>query len=223
MNPNDDRTTRWLAYMLGDLPPDEAAVVEAEMRDDPTKVEEIKRFFEATTDWAQRPVAEDPIDMAELTARTRGLAKKLVGRSRFRRPLPWAAAAVAAALLIVALSQASVSVQFGDTTLAWGNPQQAAAVTQLENEISALNASYAELAEDNLWLYDGFEQFLIGLNELETQLQIATTELARNQERESYTRYADMERILEIMQRPRVVLPRADMLAAMPASFNTQP
>ena len=35
MNPNDDQTTRWLAYLLGDLPPDEAAEVEAEMRDDP--------------------------------------------------------------------------------------------------------------------------------------------------------------------------------------------
>jgi len=60
MNPNDDRTTRWLAYRLGDLTPDEAAEVEAEMRDDPELAEELKRFFEATSDWAKRPGAGAP-------------------------------------------------------------------------------------------------------------------------------------------------------------------
>ena len=222
MNPNDDQSTRWLAYMLGDLPPDEATEVEAEMRDDPARAEELKRFFEATTDWAKRPVAAAPVDLVALTAQARGATDIRVGRTRSRGAWPWAAAA-AAILLLVVLSQASISVQFGDTTLAWGTQQQVDAVTQLENEISALNASYTELAEDNLRLYDGFEQFLIGLNELEAQVQIATTELARNQERESHTRYTDMQRMLEMMQRPRAVLPRREMPTAIPASFNTQP
>ena len=197
MNPNDDQTTRWLAYLLGDLDPDDAARAETEMRDDPAKAKEVRKFFEATTDWAKRPVAEAPIDMTELAARTRGAAVVPAGRARFRAAWPWAAVA-AAALLVAVLSQASFSMRIGGTAFAWGNPPQSEAVTQLESKISALNESYAELAADNLRLYNGFEDFVFSLQQLETQLQLATAELARNQQHEAYTRYADMKRLLEM-------------------------
>ena len=157
MNPSDDQTTRWLAYLLGELEHGDAARVEAEMRDDPAKAEEVRRFFEATTDWAKRPVPESPIDMAELASRTRGAAGVGAGRARFRTAWPWAAV-TAAALLIAALSQTSFSVQLGGAALAWGDPPQSEAVTQLENEISTLNESYAALAADNLQLYSNLEK-----------------------------------------------------------------
>ncbi|MCH8205174.1 MAG: hypothetical protein IID09_08410, partial [Candidatus Hydrogenedentes bacterium] len=217
MNPNDDQTTRWLAYLLGDLEPGDAARVEAEMRDDPSKAEEVRKFFEATTDWAKRPVADAPINMDELAARTRDAANVRVGRARFRAAWPWAAVA-AAVLLVVALSQASFSMQLGGATLAWGNPPQTQAVTQLEGKISALNESYAELATDNLRLYNGFEEFMISLQQLETQLQVATAELARNQQREAYTRYADMQRLLEITRRASAALLYGNDPAAVQAS-----
>lgn len=222
MNPNDDQTTRWLAYLLGDLESDEATRVQAEMRADPAKAEEVERFFEATSDWAKRPVADAPINMTELAARTRGAADESIRRARFRAAWPWAAAA-AAALLVVALSQTSFSMQLGGAAFAWGDPPQTETVTRLENEISALNESYAELAADNLRLYDGFEEFVLSLHNLETQLQVATAELVRNQEREAYTRYIDMERILEFALQTRAALPYATNRAAVQASYNGRP
>lgn len=222
MNPNDDLRTRWLAYLLGDLEPDDAARVEAEMRADPAQAEEVKRFFEATTDWAKRPVAEAPIDMTELAARTRGAADARVGRGRLRRAWPWAAVA-AAALLVAALSQVSFSVQLGGASFAWGNPPQTEAVIELESEISALNESYAALATDNLRLYTGFEEFMISLQQLETQLQVATAELARNQEREAHTRYADMQRLLEMTLRAGAARPYGEDPGAVQATFPGKP
>ncbi len=223
MNPNDDRWPRWLAYLVGDLKPDEAARVEAEMREDPAKAEEVRNFFEATTDWAKRPVAESPVDMAELAARTRAATDVGAGRGRLRMAWPWATAAAAAALVFVAaLSQASFSMELGGTTLAWGDPPQSEAVIELESEISALNESYAALAADNLRLYTGFEDFVFSLQQLETQLQVATAELARNQEREAYTRYADMQRLLE-MTLANTVLPYGNDPVAVQASYTEKP
>ena len=221
MNPKDDQTTRWLAYLLGDLEPDDAARVEAEMRDDPAKAEEVRRFFEATTDWAKRPVAESPIDMAELVARTRDAADVRAGGARFRTAWPWAAVA-AAVVLVAALSQASFSMEIGGATLAWGEAPQMEAVMQLESEIFALNQSYAELAADNLRLYDGFDEFAYGLQQLQTQLQVATAELARNQEREAHTRYTDMQRLLE-MTLASAALPYGNDPAVVQASFTGKP
>ena len=221
MNPNDDRTTRWLACLLGDLDPGETARVEAEMRDDPDAAEDFKQFFEDTSEWAKRPVADAPINMAELAARTRGPADLRIGRARFRTAWPWAAVA-AAVVLVAALSQASFSVQLGGATLAWGNPPQAEAVTQLESEISALNQSYAELAADNLRLYDGFDEFVFSLQQLQTQLRVATAELARNQEREAHTRYTDMQRLLE-MTVASAALPYGNETAAVQAIFTGKP
>ena len=221
MNPNDDRTTRWLAYLLGDLEPGEAGRVEAEMREDPAKAEEVRRFFEATTDWAKRPVAESPIDMAELAARTRDAADARAGRGWFRTAWPWAAVA-AAVVLVAALSQASFSMEIGGATFAWGEPPQTEAVIQLESEISALNQSYAELAADNLRLYDGFDEFVFSLQQLQTQLQVATAELARNQEREAHTRYTDMQRLLE-MTLASAALPYGNDAGAVQASFTGRP
>ncbi len=221
MKPNDDQTTRWLAYLLGDLAPNDAARVEAEMRDDPAKAEEVRRFFEATADWAKRPVADAPVDMTELAARTRGAADAHAGRARFRTAWPWAAVAAAVALVAV-LSQGSFSMQLGGTTLAWGDPLQTEAVIQLESEISALNQSYAELAADNLRLYDGFDEFVFSLQQLHTQLRVATTELARNQEREAHTRYTDMQRLLELTLASGA-LPYGNDGAAVQASFPGKP
>jgi len=221
MNPKDDQTTRWLAYLLGDLDPDDAARAETEMRDDPAKAEEVRRFFDATTDWAKRPVPESPIDMAELAARTRGATGIRTGRARLRAVWPWAAAA-AAVVLVAALSQASFSVQLGGAALAWGTPPQTEAVTQLESEISALNQSYAELAADNLRLYDGFDEFVFSLQQLQTQLQIATAELVRNQEREAHTRYTDMQRLLE-MTLASTAIPYGNDGAAVQASYTGKP
>ena len=222
MNPNDDRTTRWLACLLGDLDPGETARVEAEMRADPDKAKEFKRFFEDTSEWAKRPVADAPINMTELATRTRGPADLRIGRARFRRAWPWAAVA-ATALLVAALSQTSFSMQLGGATLAWGDPPESEAVTRLESEISALNESYAALATDNLRLYSGFEEFVFSLQQLEFQLQVATAELARNQERESHTRYADMERLLQFAQQTRAALPYRNDPAAIQASYNGRP
>ena len=222
MNPNDDQTTRWLAYLLGDLESDEATSVEAEMRADPDKAEEVKRFFEDTIEWAKRPVSAAPINMTELAARTRGATDARIRRARFSTAWPWAAVA-AAALLVVALSQTSFSMQLGGATLAWGDPPQTKAVVRLESEISTLNESYAELAADNHRLYDGFEEFVLSLQNLETQLQVATTELARNQQRESQTRYADMERMLQITQQTRAALAYGNDPAAVQASYNGRP
>ncbi|MCH8204587.1 MAG: hypothetical protein IID09_05450 [Candidatus Hydrogenedentes bacterium] len=222
MNPNDDRTTRWLACLLGDLDPGETARVEAEMRADPDAAEDFKQFFEDTSEWAKRPVADAPINMTELAARTRGPADLRIGRARFRRAWPWAAVA-ATALLVAALSQTSFSMQLGGATLAWGDPPESEAVTRLESEISALNESYAALAADNLRLYSGFEEFVFSLQQLEFQLQVATAELARNQERESHTRYADMERLLQFAQQTRAALPYGNDPAALQASYNGRP
>ena len=222
MNPNDDRTTRWLACLFGDLDPGETARVEAEMRADPDAAEDFKQFFEDTSEWAKRPVADAPINMAELAARTRGPADLRIGRPRFRTAWPWAAVA-ATALLVAALSQTSFSMQLGGATLAWGDPPESEAMTLLESEISALNESYAELAADNLRLYDGFDEFVFSLQNLEIQLQFATMELARNQQRESHTRYADMERLLQITQQTRAALPYGNNLAAIQASYNGRP
>ena len=221
MNPNDDRTTRWIAHILGDLDSAESAAVEAEMRDEPEAAEELRRVVKATRDWAKEPVAHAPVDVAALTREARGPEKLPRRRLRLATALPWA---LAASLLIIVATQASVRATVAGTTFAWGDdPAPNTEIVALEAELTALNESYIELANENLLFYDQFDEVLVGLQQLETQLHLTATELAANQQRESQTRYADMQRLLQIAGFTRAAMPRAGRPIATPAAYTDQP
>ena len=217
----DERTTRWIAHLLGELAPDESAAVEAEMLKDPKGAAEVRRIVDTTRSWAKQPVAHPPIDMDALMNEARGPQRVATRRIRLRTALPWA---LAASLLIVAITQASVSATLGGTTIAWGDAQAPSEeVLALQAELTSLNESYIALANENLLFYDQFDDVVFGLQQLETQLQVTATELARSQQRESQTRYTDMQRLLEIAQLTSAALPQDSRGYVVPASYTDRP
>ena len=92
MNPNDDRTTRWLAYRLGELEPDEAAEVEAEMRDNPELADQIRFLQNAVGGIAgpfdsylvQRGLKTLAVRMERHNANAQVIADWLMGRDEVR-------------------------------------------------------------------------------------------------------------------------------------------
>ena len=63
MNEREEREQRWLAYFLDELPPEERADVEAELRASPAVADEYRAFVEAVSAWAKEPVSGAPLSV----------------------------------------------------------------------------------------------------------------------------------------------------------------
>lgn len=186
MKETDDKEKRWLAYFLDELPESDRARVEAELEAAPEEARAMEGVVRDVRDWS-RPAADAPAtnlasiyDAAE-SASPPGPS----GWRRARAVLPWAAAAVFA----VVLSQANVSIGFGDTTLGWGAQPNAERVAVLEEQLGALEGRAAEDAE----YIDAVASRLL---DLERTVTLATTQLAEGQRIEAATRYRDIERLI---------------------------
>lgn len=200
MIPDDDRTTQWIACLLGDLPPEATRQVEQEMRDDPEKAEEIKQLLGAVTDWAKRPGEHVAIDLEELANRTRAAEGIRRRRPPFRTLWPWA---LAASILIVAMTQATFSIQVGDAVLHWGGNSEAHRIDLLKEDIATLSKAYAVANEEKAEFAVLLDALVAQTLELEANLQYATSELAQRQLEESRIRYIDMQRLLELTNSAR--------------------
>lgn len=218
MKPDDPRDMKWLEYFLSDLPPEERDRVEKEIEGDPARADALKRQLEAMTSWAKESTPHSPIDMAALMEEIGEKPYASGAPILFRRALPWA---VAAALLLVAVTQGNFNIQFGDSTFAWGTPPQSTEqVTQLQAEIATLTTSYEGLANENIFLQNQLLDMVGSFEQFEADMQFATNELARNQAREARTRYSDTQRILAITQGLRLADVYDNQPEILPASFN---
>lgn len=191
MKLDDTKHEQWLAYLLGELEQDEAARVEVEMANAPEKAQAFKERLVQVRAWTKEPVEHTPLNTDAFFPET---ATPLT-RSHWARQWPWA---VAAGLVLIALTQLSVSLTVGNTSLAWGTPAQdsedaalAQHAEELEGRLKTLES--AAIESTNLLRRTTFK-----ISTLEQGLVRATEQLALNQQAETRARYADVQRILEL-------------------------
>lgn len=191
MNHDDTQRERWLAYLLGETKPEDAARIEAEMAEAPEEARALKKGLAAARGWASEPAEHSPVVMETLLA----AEPASVAQSRWARRWPWA---VAAGLLLIALTQLSFTVSVGDTSLAWGTNAEDSEREALTEQVADLQIRYSALADAANESADFLGVAAYRINTLEQDLSHATTELARNQRAETRARYMDVQRILEL-------------------------
>ncbi|GEM_PF-2863608 len=195
-----------LAFILGELDPEARRRVEEQLKGNPGQWDRLRVLTDEFDRWAREPVAYTPFRLESLSPAPRGPSKmgwrrragSWFGRPRIR--LAWALAG-ASALLLMLLSQADVSVQWGGLRLAWG--QGAATLSETEKlraELASLAAGIAELEQaarandgriEEVALAGQWGRYLLG-----EELRRATLHLATLQEQESRTRYYDFAQLL---------------------------
>jgi len=191
MNHDDMQRERWLAYLLGETEPEDAARIEAEMVEAPDEAHALKEGIEAVRGWAAEPVEHSPVAMKTLLA-----AEPASGaQSRWARRWPWA---VAAGLILVALTQLSFTVTVGNTSLAWGTNAEDGDRAVLTEQVADLEVRYRALANAANESAEFLGVAAYRINTLERDLSRTAEELARNQRAETRARYADVQRILEL-------------------------
>jgi hypothetical protein len=192
MNTNEERSARWYAYYLGELPEAERAGVEAELAAAPVEAEEVRRVCLGVETWASEPIAGKPLDVHGIFNQ----ADAPFGAAKPRRMAvltkawPWAAAAA----FLIAISQISFSIQFGDSTIAWGQAIQQPAGGVPSEAIERLNAIETAAAKTQA----DIATVATRAASIETEMRDTTAELAYNQQLESQARYSDVQRILTL-------------------------
>lgn len=188
---NEQRDARWFAYLLGDLPEDERAAVEAEMAAAPRESAAFRQTYDGVDLWAREAVEHAPLDVHDTIARAQTLLAANAHPRKtpwYGRALPWAAAAA----FLIALSQISFSVQMGDSTFAWGaQPAQEESSQELIDRLRALETVTASAQAE----LQGLAERAVSIEE---EMRDTTAELAYNQQLESEARYRDIARVLTL-------------------------
>lgn len=177
MSTNDPRDERWIAYLLGECEPDEREKIEAEMRAIPDEAARVRALVEGVSDWVGEPTPYSPVDLEELERRLD--VGTLTGSSKRWRL--WAPLAVAAALVVVALTQVQFTVEWGDTALHWGQETPDVETAMNTAQLDTLAQRIGELEQAALETNRYIEALAIQDLVLDDQLRNATTRLAHGQ------------------------------------------
>jgi len=191
METDKNREERWYAYLLGDLGDTEARDVEAEMASYPKEAAEVRRAFKDTNSWAKEGVGYVPFDASVIPSHEEEVAETVGHRKTlWLRP----ASLVAAAVLLLALTQVQFTISNGDTSFTWGsddatetpvtaNDKLMPRLDSLEQAITSFENAIQALDERDSLLVEQFERNAL--------------DLARTQRLESQARLRDMDEIIK--------------------------
>ncbi|MBI4558278.1 MAG: hypothetical protein HY706_11910 [Candidatus Hydrogenedentes bacterium] len=200
MSTSDKQRERWLAYLLGDIPPEERDAVEAEMRQSPDEVAALRAVVEGVSRWANEPVPHSPATVQVFESETGAAASGFRNERpspRFRRGWSYGVAA-AAVLLGLLVSQARFSVSIGDVTFRWRQEVPTTIGTVQREELLALQDRTHRLEEAANIVAAQIEILAVENAALRDQLQTAAVRLAYNQRAESVARYWDIQGLLQL-------------------------
>jgi len=197
MSSRDERTERWLAYFLGEGEAEERERIEAELRASPEEAEQVRRLVENVSRWAKAPVAHTPLRMEELPIEGGRLeVAPKAGRRPFR--LRWSWAWVAAAVFVLALTQARFSITAGDVIFNWGRQESQAGLERIHNDVQRLAEQLQEVQQATAQNQEQVQAVALRYLLLEKEFQQATEQLARNQRIEAVRRYQDTQSLLRL-------------------------
>ena len=181
----DPREERWLAYHLGELPESDRRAVEDELEADPALAATMEHFMRDIGAWAKRPVPNERMDIDTVRSQPDP-------RQNVLGALRWPMTAAAAALFLFALTQVQFSVQFGNTTFAWGKaPAENTAVEALQVRLDEMESAQASTQA-------AVETVAMQTLALEESLNTTAATLAAAQQQEAIARYRDMEQLLAL-------------------------
>ena len=205
MDMQENRDEKWIAYLLGDLDPADAALVEEEMKANPEQALEVRETVERIRAWSSESVEHVPLNMTDLGIAQASELPEGSSRDNPRSRIPsfWvrAGALFAASAVLVAMTQARFSVSVGDNTFSWGmdknrdiaeNPDRPALevtpiglisrIEVLEQAATEMGDAVQALALQDSMMAESFKQ--------------NTLELAHYQRLESQARLSDMKRMM---------------------------
>ncbi|MBN1545509.1 MAG: hypothetical protein JW902_02500 [Syntrophaceae bacterium] len=195
MSEKDDRTRRWMAYFLDEVPPEQRPQIEAELRAAPEEAAEVLDFMEQIADWAKEPVPYTPLDLndPQFNAEFGRKSRRFVPLT-FAWPLRW----VAVAIVLLALTQLNFSITVGDKTLRWGSPLTRSDVSRLNAKIACLETELQQVQQDTAQTQTDCQTVALKNLMLEKEFRLTTAQLARNQQIETVTRYRDTQNLIRL-------------------------
>jgi hypothetical protein len=194
METENNREERWYAYLLGDTDAVESQKVEAEMRAHPEEAAEARHAFEQLHAWSAEPVEYEPFDLSSVPHKDAVQIQSEFGIKRRKRwawlrPNPL----IAAAVLLLALTQVQFSISAGGNTFAWGNNPVAESPVQNDVEMVSRLETLEKAATE---IESAIEVLGVRDSVMAERFEQDTTQLARNQQLESQARLRDMHRMM---------------------------
>jgi len=194
MRDQADREQRWIAYLLGETPPEERARIEDELREAPGEAERLRAVVDTVATWAKAPVSYSPLRVQDLDLDEEEAAPAPAGRTTPLARRRWLAAATlaAAAAFLFALSQVSFTLQYGDKALHWGGQAATEAPAGLGQTVDALATRVQGLEQAAIDAH-GLIQALQWQNAaMDEEFRNAALRLARSQRETAQIWYRDL-------------------------------
>jgi hypothetical protein len=194
MDTDNNREERWYAYFLGDLNANEALEVEAEMRAHPETAAEARTAFEQLQAWSAEPVPYEPFNLNAVSHKDVLQFQSEYGIKRRKRwawlrPTPL----IAAAVLLLALTQVQFTISAGGNTFTWGQKPVAESPVQEDTEMASRLETLEQAAAE---IGSAIEELEVRDSIMVEQFEHNASELARNQQLESQARLRDMQRMM---------------------------